>query len=111
MSISGEWATAWNRARQLLVFLFPHRAEETSKYRDYINQQFAAKVTSAHHRVILYDMGVQNFVQGGQQHLLTDVGVFQDIFVATILADGIEYGMGGSSNKKGEVGGNSPAIC
>ena len=111
VSTSGEWAAAWNRARQLLVFLFPHRATETMQYGDYINQQFAAKLTSAHHRVILYDKGVRNFIQGGQRHLLTDVGAFQDIFVATIMADGIEYGAGGTSSKKTEGGGNSTAIC
>ena len=112
VSTSREWAAAWNRARLLLTFLFPQRADKTAKYGEYINHLFTAQVTTSHHRIILYNQSVRNFVQGSQRHLLTDMAAFNDIFIATIFTSGVEFGASIQSTKKKEGGGgNATAIC
>lgn len=108
---ASDWTAAWYPARKLYSFLFPQRADEAMAYGDYISGMFASRVPSSHSRIILYDKGVRNLVQGGQRHTLTDYSSFQDIFAATIQADGIEYNNLPAFSKKSPKSGQSTATC
>ncbi|KAF8812582.1 hypothetical protein BYT27DRAFT_7252098 [Phlegmacium glaucopus] len=57
---ASEWSTAWRRAAKAISFAFPHRREELLDYGDYIEEEFAAKLASSHHRIILYDVALRN---------------------------------------------------
>ena len=67
-----EWLSAWRRALRAIGFTFPHWKEELLEYGDYIESESAAKLTSSHHKIILYDIALQNKVASGQHSLLTD---------------------------------------
>ncbi|KAF8809399.1 hypothetical protein BYT27DRAFT_7254539 [Phlegmacium glaucopus] len=49
---ASEWTSAWRRASKAKV-TFPHRRNELLNYGDYIEEEFAAKLPSSHHRIIL----------------------------------------------------------
>ena len=69
VSTASEWSAAWNFAARAISFVFPHRFEELRAYGDYIEGEFAAKLSSSHPKVILFDVAVRNLVQGGQSIL------------------------------------------
>jgi hypothetical protein len=69
---ASDWSTAWRRASKAISFAFPHRRDELLEYEDYIELEFAAKVASSHHKILLYDVALRNEVGVGQHVLLTD---------------------------------------
>ena len=87
---AAEWSSAWRRASKAIAFAFPHRREELLDYGDYIESEFAAKVSSSHHKIILYDIALRNEVAGGQSFLLTDHDKFSRLYSAIVLPDGVE---------------------
>jgi hypothetical protein len=102
---SSEWATSWRSASRAIAFVFKHREQELAEYGDYIERLFAAKRSSSHGQVILFDRGVRNEVGGGQTLLLTDYHYFTSLYAATLQDDGIEYNRsrrGGKGAKPGE---------
>ena len=88
---SSEWATSWRSASRAIAFVFEHREQELAEYGDYIERLFAAKRSSSHGQVILFDRGVRNEVGGGQSLLLTDYQYFTSLYAATLQDDGVEY--------------------
>jgi hypothetical protein len=104
VSTSSDWSTAWRRAARATAFAFPHRARELEDYAEYIENEFAAKNSTGHHRIILYDVAVRNLVRGGQQILLTDIHRFVSLYSAIVLPDGIQYGgQKGQARKREEI--------
>ena len=97
-----EWSAAFRRLSKAVVFLFPHRRDELLEYAEHIEGLFAAKHTTAHSKVILYDQSVRNQVGGGQNILLTDFNRFHSLSEAILHADGIEYKSHGKGSSKGE---------
>ena len=87
---ASEWSSAWKRASKAICFAFPHQQEELSEYGDHIDSEFAAKVSSSHPKIILYDVALRNEVAGGQHYLLTDFNRFSRLYSAIVLPDGIE---------------------
>ena len=65
VSTAAKWSAAWRRASKAISFAFPHRREELLDYGDYIEAEFAAKHSSIHHKIILYDVALQNEVTAG----------------------------------------------
>ena len=63
---------AHQHASRAITFAFPHCCNELLKYGDYIEAEFAAKLTLSHHCIILYNTVLRNEVGGGQHCLLTD---------------------------------------
>ena len=55
-------SAAWRRASRAISFALPHRKEELLEYGDYIESVFAAKVSSSHHKLLLYDIAVKDIV-------------------------------------------------
>jgi hypothetical protein len=102
-----EWSSAFRRMANGVIFLFPHRRDELFEYADYIEGLFAAKQTSAHSKVILFDQSVRNQVGGGQNTLLTDYQRFNGLSEAILHADGVEYG-GSGTNGGSRRGGTRP---
>ena len=88
---SSDWASAWRRASEAVIFAFPHRREELDQYQKHIQVEFDARQSHAHQRVIAYDIAVRNFVGGGQTSLLTDREKFSHLYAAIVLPDGIEF--------------------
>jgi len=105
---SSDWSTAWRRAARATSFVFPHRTCELEDYAEYIENEFAAKVSTSHHRIILYDVAVRNLVRGGQQTLLTDTFRFSSLYSAIVMPDGIQYTNGG---RKAQPARGKPATC
>jgi hypothetical protein len=105
VTTSSDWLTAWRRAARATAFAFPHRARELEDYAEYIENEFAVKNSSGHHRIILFDVAVRNLVRGGQQMLLTDVHRFVSrLYSAIVLPDGIQYGGSkGQPRKREEI--------
>jgi hypothetical protein len=85
-----EWSSAWRRASRAIGFAFPHQKEKLLEYGDYIESEFAAKLASSHHKLILYDITLQNDVAGGQHSLLTDHHKFTRLYSAIVLPDGVK---------------------
>ena len=100
VSTAAEWSAAWRRASKAIGFAFPHRREELLKYRDYIESEFAAKVSSSHHKLLLYGIALHNEVAAGQHILLTDHHRFSRLYSAIVMPDGIESHSDKSSRKK-----------
>ena len=90
ISTAAEWSTAWRKASKAITFAFPHRREELLEYGDYIKSEFAAKITSSHHKILLYDTALRNEVAAGQHVLLTDHAHFTRLYSAIVMPDGIE---------------------
>ena len=93
VSTSTDWSTAWRRTARATAFAFPHRIKELEDYAKYIENEFAAKNSSSHHRIILYDVAIRNLVRGGQHILLTDTHKFVSLYSAIVMPDGIQYGI------------------
>ena len=55
----GDWAIAFDLARDAYLFAFAHRAEELKLYQWYILQHFATKHESEHSRVIALDRAIR----------------------------------------------------
>ena len=88
---AAEWSIAWKRASKAISFAFPHHREELSDYGDYIESEFAAKLPSSHHKLILYDdVALCNEVAAGQHVLHMDYSRFSRLYSAIILPDGVE---------------------
>jgi hypothetical protein len=100
---AAEWSAAWHLATRAIGFVFPHRAEELRAYGDYIEGEFAAKISSSHSKIILFDIAVRNMVQGGQSILLTDQRQFLRLYSAIVMPDGIEYGSGKGANRRSDL--------
>ena len=90
ISTAAEWSATWRRASKAIAFAFPHRREELIEYGDYIESEFAAKIVSSHHKLLLYDIALRNEVAAGQQFLLTDFPRFSRLYSAIVLPDGVE---------------------
>ena len=114
ISTAAEWSTAWRRASKAIGFAFPHRREELLEYGDYIESEFAAKISSSHHKLLLYDIALRNEVAAGQHALLTDHQRFSRLYSAIVMPDGIEGHTDKGSGKKppkSNQGGDKPDIC
>jgi hypothetical protein len=92
ISTSTDWSTAWRRAARATAYVFPHRSKEVEDYAEYIENEFAAKNSTSHHRIILYDVAIRNLIRGGQHILLTDTHKFVSLYSAIVMPDGIQYG-------------------
>ena len=109
---ASEWSSAWRRASKAVSFAFPHRREELLEYGDYIESEFAAKLNSSHHKLILYDIALRNEVAGGQRALLTDKNKFSRLYSAIVLPDGVESQPKGNNRKPSTPQqGGKPEIC
>jgi len=114
VSTAAEWSAAWHFAARSISFVFPHRSAELHAYGDYIEGEFAAKVTSSHAKIILFDIAVCNIVQGGQSILLTDQQHFFRLYSAIIMPDGVEYSSGKGANWRSDLShasGSKTDIC
>ena len=114
ITTAAEWSTAWRRASKAIGFAFPHRRDELLEYGDYIESEFAAKVSSSHHKLLLYDVALCNEVGAGQHALLTDHSRFSRLYSAIVMPDGIEGHSEKTSGKKpskANSGGGKPEIC
>jgi hypothetical protein len=58
VTTASEWSSAWRRASRAIGFAFPHWKEDFIEYGDYIESEFAAKLTTSHHKIILYDIAL-----------------------------------------------------
>jgi hypothetical protein len=104
VSTSTDWSTAWRRAARATAYAFPHRSKEVGDYAEYIENEFAAKNSSSHHRIILYDVAIRNLVRGGQHILLTDIHKFVSLYSAIVMPDGVQYGnQRGPTRKREEL--------
>jgi hypothetical protein len=108
VTTSSDWSSAWRRAARAIAFAFPHRTRELENYAEYIENEFAAKVASGHHRIILFDVAVRNLVRGGQQILLTDYNKFSSLYSAIVMPDGVQYASGG---RKAQTTRGKTEIC
>ena len=115
ISTAAEWSSSWRRASKAISFAFPHRREELLEYGDYIESEFAAKITSSHHKLLLYDIALRNEVAAGQQTLLTDFHKFSRLYSAIVLPDGVESGGTERERQPGKKPrsqkGDKPEIC
>ena len=114
ISSAAEWSTAWRRASKAICFAFPHRREELLDYGDYIESEFAAKFSSSHHKLLLYDIALRNEVAGGQHILLTDQHKFSRLYSAIVMPDGVESIQEPSFGKKpsgSSQASGKPEIC
>ena len=100
ISTAAEWSVAWRKASKAIAFAFPHRREELFEYGDYIESEFAAKVSSSHHKILLYDTALRNEVAAGQHFLLTDHKRFSRLYSAIVMPDGIEGNSDGTIPRK-----------
>jgi hypothetical protein len=89
VSTASEWSSAWHLASRAVAFAFPHCAEELRDYGDFIETEFAGKLTSSHPRIILFDIAIRNIVQGGQISLLTDRSIHLRFYSAILMPDGV----------------------
>jgi hypothetical protein len=109
ISTASEWSTTWRKASKAIAFAFPHRREELLDYGDYIEAEFAAKVVSSHHKILLYDAALRNEVSAGQHILLTDHYRFSSLYSAIVMPDGVESSLdksqGRRSGKSSQPGG------
>ena len=83
----------------MIKFAFPHWKQELRDYGEYIEGHFSARVTSAHRKIILYDVAIQNEVGGGQNALLTDTHCFTRFCSAIVMPDGVELNNTGFASK------------
>jgi hypothetical protein len=113
ISTADEWSTAWRRSSKAVTFAFPHRREELLEYGDYIESEFAAKIVSSHHKLILYDIALRNEVAAGQNILLTDHHRFSRLYSAIVMPEGVEGRSEKSSfNRPSKTKGHDkPEIC
>ena len=112
ISTAAEWSTAWRKASKAITFAFPHRREELLEYGDYIESEFAAKITSSHHKILLYDTALRNEVAAGQHVLLTDHARFTRLYSAIVMPDGIEGASDELNTRKPtKPKGEKPEIC
>ena len=114
ISSASEWSSTWRKASKAIAFAFPHRKEELLDYGDYIEAEFAAKIVSSHHKILLYDSALRNEVAGGQHVLLTDHHRFSRLYSAIVMPDGIESGsdkLPGRKPGKSTQPGDKPEIC
>jgi hypothetical protein len=117
ISSASEWSAAWRRASKAISFAFPHRRDELFEYGDYIEAEFAAKVVSSHHKVLLYDAALRNEVAAGQHVLLTDHYRFSRLYSAIVMPDGVEssadktFGRKSTKPDKRSREGGRPEIC
>ncbi|KAJ7921066.1 hypothetical protein B0H13DRAFT_1508646, partial [Mycena leptocephala] len=71
-----EWLTAWSKASEAIVFVFPHRRHELDAYRQYITDLFISSAEHVHERIILLDRKLRNEVAGRRDLSLSDCGRF-----------------------------------
>ena len=76
---AADWASAWRRASEAVIFAFPHKREELEQYQRHIQVEFDARQSHVHQRIIVYDIAVRNFIGGGQTSLLTDRDKFSHL--------------------------------
>jgi hypothetical protein len=67
-----EWITAWTKAAEATVFVFPHRRRELDTYRQYIMDLFTSSGEHVHDRIILLDRKLRNEVAGRRNLELSD---------------------------------------
>jgi hypothetical protein len=115
IATAAEWSIAWRKASKAISFAFPHRREELLEYGDYIESEFAAKIVSSHHKLLLYDVALRNEVAAGQHFLLTDHNRFSRLYSAIVMPDGVEANAEGpiSTSRKPSKpkGSDKPELC
>jgi hypothetical protein len=110
---ASEWSSTWRRASRATRFAFSHQKKELLEYGDYIESEFSAKLTLSHHKLILYDIALQNNVTGGQHSHLTNHHRFTRLYLAIVLPDGVETYSKQTINKKPNLhqASSKPKIC
>ena len=68
ITAASEWSSACRRASKTIRFAFPHQKEELLKYGDYIECEFATKLVSSHHKLILYNITLTVRPEGCKKH-------------------------------------------
>jgi hypothetical protein len=113
VTTASKWSSAWRRASRAISFAFPHQKKELIEYGDYIESKFAAKLTTSHHKIILYDIALRNEVAEGQHFLLTDFHKFTRLYSTIILPDGVKSNSKQPNFKKPSSiqTNNKPEIC
>jgi hypothetical protein len=86
---AGMWNIAFDRMGSATVFVFPHRAKELRRYREYIVGLFAATNPIFHSRIISFDQAVRKRVAQRNDIELTDFSEFADIKTAVIDSIGV----------------------
>ncbi|KAJ7075936.1 hypothetical protein B0H15DRAFT_934479 [Mycena belliarum] len=76
ITTQSDWITAWARATEALLLVFPHRRRELDAYRQYITDLFASSGEHVHERVILLDRKLRNEVSGRRDLELSDFAQF-----------------------------------
>ncbi|KAJ6570339.1 hypothetical protein B0H10DRAFT_1759974, partial [Mycena sp. CBHHK59/15] len=71
-----EWITAWTRAADAMVFVFPHRRRELDGYRQYITDLFSSCGEHVHNRIILLDRKIRDEAAGRRDLELSDCKQF-----------------------------------
>jgi len=72
VSNQAEWITAFGKAVDATVFVFPHRRRELDAYRQYILDMFTSTGEHAHERIILLDRRIRNEAAGRRDLELND---------------------------------------
>ena len=87
VTTAAEWSSTWHLTARATAFAFPHHAKELCLYGDFISSEFSAKLPSSHSRVILFDIAIQNTVQGGHKNLLTNCMLHLQFYSAILMPD------------------------
>ncbi|KAJ7073441.1 hypothetical protein B0H15DRAFT_806756 [Mycena belliarum] len=76
VTTQSDWITAWGKAAEALLLVFPHRRRELDSYRQYISDLFASAGEHVHERVILLDRKLRNEVAGRRDLELSSFAQF-----------------------------------
>jgi hypothetical protein len=75
----GDWGIAWDKYRAAVLFAFPHRERELSKYHEFVMHTFSMSLSSYAMRVIQLDRAIRTFAGEDQSLLLSDFASFSHL--------------------------------
>jgi hypothetical protein len=76
VNTQSDWITAWTRAAEAIIFVFPHRRRELETYRQYVMDLFTSSAEHVHERIILLDRKLRNEAAGRRDLELSDCRQF-----------------------------------
>jgi hypothetical protein len=111
---SGDWCSAWNKYRDAVAFVYPHRVRELRDYTGHILDTFLA-IPGAPERVLQYDKRVRMRVAESSSLRLSDFRLFYDEYTSSINSVFVGA-LAGSTRHNPAQGGNRvrerlPEIC